>query len=76
MFFLAQYFKKERGRYMNKKTKAMQTRKMVQTKTTHTKDRNRKAISANREYKSSVFKLLFNDKEKLIELYNAIERTN
>ena len=31
---------------------------------------------ANREYKDSVFTLLFSDKAKLIELYNAIEGTN
>ena len=33
-------------------------------------------ISANREYKDSVFTLLFSEKDKLIELYNAIENTN
>ena len=33
-------------------------------------------INANREYKDSVFTLLFSEKDKLIELYNAIENTN
>lgn len=33
-------------------------------------------MPANREYKSSVFSLLFNEKEKLLELYNAIEGTD
>lgn len=31
---------------------------------------------ANREHKDSVFKLLFQDKEKVIELYNAIKGTS
>ena len=31
---------------------------------------------ANREYKDSVFSLYFSDKERLIELINAIEGTN
>jgi hypothetical protein len=30
----------------------------------------------NRKYKDSVFTLLFNDKERLLELYNAINGTN
>jgi hypothetical protein len=33
-------------------------------------------MEANREYKASVFTLLFNDKERLLELYNAINGTN
>ena len=33
-------------------------------------------MSTNQQYKSSVFSLLFGDKEKLLELYNAIEGTN
>ncbi|MDR2132605.1 MAG: Rpn family recombination-promoting nuclease/putative transposase, partial [Clostridiales Family XIII bacterium] len=32
-------------------------------------------MSTNRKYKSSVFTLFFNDAEKLIEVYNAIEHT-
>ena len=32
-------------------------------------------IKSNREYKDSVFIKLFNEKEKIIELYNAIEET-
>jgi len=31
---------------------------------------------ANREYKDNVFRLLFNDKNKTIELYNAVNGTN
>lgn len=30
----------------------------------------------NKNYKDSVFTLLFSEKENLIELYNAIENTN
>ncbi|MDR1363298.1 MAG: hypothetical protein LBJ35_04555 [Spirochaetaceae bacterium] len=33
-------------------------------------------MEVNREYKDSVFSLLFNNKERLLELYNAIEGTN
>jgi hypothetical protein len=33
-------------------------------------------MNANREYKDSVFSLLFNDKASLLELYNAIHDTN
>jgi hypothetical protein len=33
-------------------------------------------MGINREYKDSVFTLLFNDKERLPELYNAINGTN
>ena len=33
-------------------------------------------VSANREYKDSVFTKLFSEKEKLAELYNAIAGTN
>jgi hypothetical protein len=29
-------------------------------------------MGINREYKDSVFTLLFNDKERLLELYNAM----
>jgi hypothetical protein len=29
-------------------------------------------MEANREYKYGVFSMLFNDKEKLLELYNAV----
>lgn len=32
-------------------------------------------VKGNRNYKDSVFTLLFQDKGKLIELYNAIEGT-
>jgi hypothetical protein len=34
------------------------------------------ALDTNKKYKSSVFSLFFDDAEKLIELYNAIENTN
>ena len=30
-------------------------------------------MSTNQQYKSSVFSLLFGEKDKLLELYNAIE---
>ncbi|MDR1571740.1 MAG: Rpn family recombination-promoting nuclease/putative transposase, partial [Clostridiales Family XIII bacterium] len=30
-------------------------------------------VDVNREYKSSMFALFFNDAEKLIEVYNAVE---
>ncbi|MDR1362806.1 MAG: Rpn family recombination-promoting nuclease/putative transposase, partial [Spirochaetaceae bacterium] len=33
-------------------------------------------MEVNRGYKDSVFTLLFNNKERLLELYNAIEGTN
>ncbi len=33
-------------------------------------------INTNRKYKSSVFTLLFGEKNNLLELYNAIENTN
>jgi hypothetical protein len=33
-------------------------------------------MGVNREYKDSVFSLLFSDKKRLLELYNAIEGTN
>ena len=33
-------------------------------------------MSANMKFKSSVFTLLFDDKQKLIELYNAVEGTD
>ena len=33
-------------------------------------------MSTNQQYKSSVFALLFGEKDKLLELYNAIEGTN
>jgi hypothetical protein len=33
-------------------------------------------MGVNREYKDSVFSMLFNDKERLLELYNAIYGTN
>ena len=32
--------------------------------------------TVNREYKSSIFAMLFRDKTKLLELYNAISGTN
>jgi hypothetical protein len=33
-------------------------------------------MKANREYKDSVFSLLFNDKKRLLELYNAVNGTS
>lgn len=33
-------------------------------------------IKAEREYKDTVFTMLFNNKEKLLELYNGINGTN
>ncbi|MDR1363621.1 MAG: Rpn family recombination-promoting nuclease/putative transposase, partial [Spirochaetaceae bacterium] len=33
-------------------------------------------MEVNRGYKDSVFTLLFNNEERLLELYNAIEGTN
>ncbi|MDR3237717.1 MAG: Rpn family recombination-promoting nuclease/putative transposase, partial [Spirochaetia bacterium] len=33
-------------------------------------------MTVNRKYKDSVFRMLFNDKEKLRQLYNAIEGTD
>ena len=33
-------------------------------------------IKAEREYKNTVFTMLFNNKEKLLELYNGINGTN
>ncbi|MDR1219318.1 MAG: Rpn family recombination-promoting nuclease/putative transposase [Treponema sp.] len=33
-------------------------------------------MKANRKYKDSVFTLLFNDKKRLLELYNAVNRTS
>ena len=33
-------------------------------------------MSANRKYKDSVFRFLFKEKDKSIELYNAINNTN
>ena len=33
-------------------------------------------MTANREYKSTVFSMLFKDKEKLLELYNALNKSN
>ena len=33
-------------------------------------------VTANREYKSNVFAMLFSDKEKLLELYNALNRSH
>ena len=33
-------------------------------------------VTANREYKSSVFSMLFNDKDKLLTLYNALNNSN
>jgi hypothetical protein len=33
-------------------------------------------MKANREYKDSVFTLLFNDKKRLLELYNAVNGTS
>jgi len=33
------------------------------------------SVNANRKYKDSVFTKLFGDKEKLAELYNAINDT-
>ena len=33
-------------------------------------------VKINREYKSSIFSTLFGEKEKMLELYNAIENTN
>ena len=33
-------------------------------------------VTANREYKSNVFAMLFSDKEKLLELYNALNKSN
>ena len=33
---------------------------------------NKTNVTANREYKSTVFSQLFKDKEKLLSLYNAL----
>lgn len=33
-------------------------------------------LTANREYKSSIFEMVFSEKENLLELYNAINGTN
>ena len=33
-------------------------------------------VTVNREYKSNVFAMLFNDKEKLLELYNALNHSH
>jgi hypothetical protein len=33
-------------------------------------------MKTNREYKDSVFTLLFNDKKRLLELYNAVNGTS
>ncbi|MDR1148007.1 MAG: hypothetical protein LBK66_05190 [Spirochaetaceae bacterium] len=33
-------------------------------------------MKANRKYKDSVFTLLFKDKKRLLELYNAVNRTS
>lgn len=33
-------------------------------------------VSANREYKSTVFSKLFTDKKKLLTLYNALNHSN
>jgi len=33
-------------------------------------------VTANREYKSNVFSMLFDDKEKLLELYNALNKSH
>ena len=33
-------------------------------------------VEINRKYKDSVFRMLFNEKDKLIELYNAIFDTD
>ena len=36
----------------------------------------RKKIRANRQYKDTVFRMLFSDKKNLLSLYNAINRTS
>ena len=36
---------------------------------------NEKALTANRKYKDTVFRMLFSDRENLLSLYNAINRT-
>ena len=33
-------------------------------------------VTANREYKSTVFSMLFMDKEKLLTLYNALNNSS
>ncbi|HKM28234.1 MAG TPA: hypothetical protein VJY37_00965 [Anaerovoracaceae bacterium] len=44
--------------------------------TTSSNSKNNQSSQVLRTYKDSVFRLLFNDKEKLIELYNAIYDTD
>lgn len=35
-----------------------------------------KKVTANREYKSTIFSMLFKDKEKLLSLYNALNNSH
>lgn len=37
---------------------------------------NKTNVTANREYKSTVFSQLFKDKEKLLSLYNALNNSH
>lgn len=57
--------------------KNKKTRKVI-TKRNQTVQRNRVVSdfpTANRKYKDTVFRMLFSDKENLLSLYNAINRT-
>ncbi len=57
----------------------MGTRKKVKSNATVATGRavgNQLRERANRTYKDGIFRTLFNDKEKLIELYNALEGTH
>ena len=51
---------------------AKRKNRKVNVKKTH---ENEKVLMANRKYKDTVFRMLFSDRENLLSLYNAINRT-
>ena len=61
----AAYGKKQKTRKVT--TKKNQTAKRTQVKSN--------LPTANRKYKDTVFRMLFSDKENLLSLYNAVNRT-
>lgn len=61
------YYKILNGEYfmMNKKELINETKPLIET-----------TVTANREHKDKVFRLLFNNKKNLMNLYNALNKSN
>ena len=61
------YYKILNGEYfmMNKKELINETKPLIET-----------TVTANREHKDKVFRLLFNNKKNLMDLYNALNKSN